>query len=101
RAATISGAEGRVLVLTDGVATAGEGELSELVAAARALERVGVVRIDALLDGGLHNREALQAVATAGLQRDGIVADADLDAAVLADKLLRTTLSDIQVSVEG
>ncbi|MCX4246880.1 AgmX/PglI C-terminal domain-containing protein [Paraliomyxa miuraensis] len=100
RVATISGSDGRVLLMTDGVTTAGDDEVSELTAAAQSLERVGVGRIDAIIDGGLQDRAVLQQITTA-LARNGTVADADRPPARLADALLRTTLPDVAISVEG
>jgi hypothetical protein len=96
RAADISG---RVLLVTDGIATAGARETAELSAAVVALRARGVTRLDAIIDGGLQDRDALVALTTAGLPDHGIVTDARLPAATLADKLLRATLSQITVSV--
>jgi len=101
RVATVSGPGGRVLVLTDGVATAGDDELADLVSAAKSLEHVGVTRIDAIIDGGLQDRGVLQAITTAGLPHHGVVADAELPPAQLAGKLLLSTIGALEVSVEG
>lgn len=101
RVATITGPEGRVLLLSDGVVTAGDDEAAALLVAAKGLERAGVTRIDAIIDGGLQDRTTLEAITTAGLPHDGIVADARLPAARLAHKLHLATLSDVAVTVPG
>ena len=101
RVSTICGPSGRVLLLTDGIATAGDDEVAALVSAAQSLDRAGVTRIDAIIDGGLQDRGPLEAITTAGLQRDGIVSDARLPARRLAQKLRRATLSDLELSVPG
>ena len=64
RASTITGPSGRVVLMTDGVATAGE-QTAQVLAAAKDLERVGVVRLDAIVDGGLQDRDTLEAIQTA------------------------------------
>lgn len=89
----------RVLVMTDGIATAGLKETASLTEATRALERHGVQRVDAILDGGLQDRAALAAVTTSGLARDGVVIDGDLDATRILAKLQRRTLGEVEVEV--
>ncbi|MBX7079226.1 MAG: AgmX/PglI C-terminal domain-containing protein [Nannocystaceae bacterium] len=89
----------RVLVMTDGIATAGDAEAAALADAARALAGLGVQRLDAIIDGGLQDRETLTALTTAGLEHDGIVVDARLEPTEIAAKLRRSTLPAIEVSV--
>jgi len=89
----------RVLVMSDGIATAGLSEVAALTQGVEALEAVGVERLDAIIDGGLQDGDALAAMTTAGLARDGIVVDATLPPSEITDKLSRATLSDIKVSV--
>ncbi|HEY0135618.1 MAG TPA: VIT and VWA domain-containing protein, partial [Nannocystis sp.] len=91
----------RLLIVSDGVATAGATELSQLEAAARVLADAGVQRIDAIVDGGIQDASTLKAVATAGLPDKGIVADGRLPAATLAHKLASATLPTMQVRVPG
>ncbi|MCA9707259.1 MAG: AgmX/PglI C-terminal domain-containing protein [Myxococcales bacterium] len=100
RASTITGPSGRVVLMTDGVATAGE-QTAQVLAAAKDLERVGVVRLDAIVDGGLQDRDTLEAITTAGLPHDGVVADARLPGDRLARKLRLATLSEVELSVPG
>ena len=91
----------RLLVLSDGIATAGSTELAQLEAAARVLAAAGVQRIDAIVDGGIQDAGTLKAVATAELPHKGIVADGRLPIATLAHKLASATLPAMQVSVPG
>jgi hypothetical protein len=94
-----AGPMSRVLVVTDGVATAGATEIASLAEATRALAASGAERIDAVVDGGLHDRDKLAAITTAGLERDGVVIDGTLDVSRIVAKLRRGTLDDITVSV--
>jgi hypothetical protein len=87
------GAAGRVIVVTDGVATAGELEPAKLGEAAKAL---GVDRVDVVLAGGIRDRAA----ATAITQR-GAVLDLDDGAAEVARRLGLATRSGIEVAVDG
>lgn len=99
--ANTRGSARRVLIMTDGISTAGESELADLTEAVRKLKARGTERLDAMVDGGLQDRKALAALTTAGLPRDGIVADARLGVPHIVDKLLRATSSGVQVEVEG
>ncbi len=101
RASTITGSSGRLLLMTDGVATAGEDETAGILEAIEGLQRVGVTRLDAVIDGGLQDADTLEAITTAGLPHDGIVADARLPAARLAQKLRLATISGLELSVDG
>ena len=94
-----TGAGSRVLLLTDGIATAGSAEAIALADATRALGEFGIERLDAIIDGGLQDRETLAALTTAGLQRDGIVVDARLEPSAIAAKLRRATLPELGVSI--
>ncbi len=95
------GRASRVLVMSDGIATAGEAEVAALTSAVRRLAASGVERLDAIIDGGLQDREVLVALTTAGLSRAGSVVDARLPRDEIATKLRRTTLADLEVSVPG
>ncbi|MCU0656235.1 MAG: hypothetical protein MUF64_13580 [Polyangiaceae bacterium] len=88
----------RVLLVTDGVCTAGD---ADLVAAARALGNRGVARLDAISLGGLRDDAALRRLVTAGLPRDGVVCDGDLPLPRIADSLTRATRSGLAVEVPG
>jgi hypothetical protein len=91
----------RVLLLSDGVATAGETDRAKLVGAARALAAAGIQRIDAIATGGIRDDGALRAIATAGLPHDGVVLTGSDDARRMARRLGEATRSGIAVNVEG
>lgn len=100
RLAEVGGTK-RVLLISDGIATAGDTELGSLQAAVSALGEAGVERLDAVIDGGLQDRDVLAAMTTAGLARDGVVLDARTPASTLASRLALATASDIAVTVPG
>jgi hypothetical protein len=100
RLAEIGGTK-RVLLISDGIATAGATELASLQAAVTGLGEAGVERLDAVIDGGLQDRDVLVAMTTVGLARDGVVLDARAPTAELAARLTLATASNIEVSVPG
>src|SRR5579859_2781416 len=67
----------RVVLLTDGLATAGATDRAGLVAAARALREAGIERLDAVAAGGIRDDAMLAGLVRAGLARDGVVVEAD------------------------
>ncbi len=92
----------RVILVGDGVATAGETEAGPLAAStAQRLKAAGVERLDAVVLGGIRDEAALKKLVTAGLARDGVVADGSLDPAALERKLTLATRSGIPVAIEG
>jgi tetratricopeptide (TPR) repeat protein len=91
----------RVVLIGDGVATAGETAAAELGALAAKLAGAGVERLDVVAIGGIRDDATLKKLATAGLPRDGIVADAALGAEAIAARLSLRTHSGIPVEVEG
>jgi TonB family protein len=91
----------RLLVLSDGVGTAGRHELADLEGAARILAAAGVARIDAIVDGGIQDATGLEALTTAEIAHKGVVADGRLTPPALAHKLASQTLADMKVSVPG
>ncbi len=91
----------RVIVISDGVATAGDSEAPGLQKLVRDLAQVGTKRLDVIRVGGIHDDTMLGRLVTAGLAQDGIQIEGDLPAAGLASRLLRPTYSKIQVAVPG
>ncbi|HEY0133593.1 MAG TPA: VIT domain-containing protein [Nannocystis sp.] len=91
----------RLIVVSDGIATAGDTERDKLRAAAGALGKAGVRRIDAVVDGGVQDEISLKQITGGNLERDGIVVNARLPAALLASRLVRATRSDLRVRVPG
>jgi len=91
----------RVIVVSDGVATAGTDDRVKLTAAAARLRDAGVQRLDAVAVGGIRDEEALAHITSGALANDGVVADGARDAHAIARRLTRTARSGIAVHVEG
>ncbi|MDB4995253.1 MAG: putative signal peptide protein [Myxococcaceae bacterium] len=91
----------RVVLVTDGVATAGSIEADKLRTAAAELKDAGVERLDAVTVGGIRDDATLRRLATAGLLRDGVVVDGASTPEQLARRLGEATKSGIEVKVDG
>ncbi len=91
----------RVLVISDGVTTAGATDAEHLRAAVSGLRAAGVGRMDAMAVGGIRDEGTLKTLAVGGLSRDGVVVDSGLGADKVAGKLGQTTRSAIAVRVDG
>ncbi len=98
---TKPGQNKRLLLVSDGVATAGGDNLADITPAAKGLQAAGYQRIDAVIDGGIQDRDVLEAITTAGLPSHGIVVDTKTPLATIGQKLTKRTLSGVQVSVPG
>lgn len=90
----------RVVLLSDGVATAGEAAPDALRAAAAALRGAGVERLDAIATGGIRDDSLLERLVTAGLPRDGAAIDGERPREALR-RLGAATRSGVEVRVEG
>jgi hypothetical protein len=91
----------RVLLVSDGVATAGETETRALKAAVHALRASGVERLDVLAVGGLRDEAALRELTTGNLAHDGQRIDGAAPMAEITRRLTLACRSGIQVAVEG
>jgi hypothetical protein len=91
----------RVVLITDGVPTAGETEGAKLREAAAKLRSSGVERLDAVALGGIRDEALLRRLVTAGLLRDGVVADGAKGFASIDRRLGEATKSGVEVKVEG
>jgi tetratricopeptide (TPR) repeat protein len=91
----------RVVLITDGVATAGAAEGDLLMAAVKGLKAPGVQRLDAIALGGLRDVAALKQLVTAGLPRDGAVIDGDKGADEALRRLNARTFSKLAVALDG
>ena len=91
----------RLIIVTDGVVTAGKTTADELRKAAAALGESGIRRIDALAIGGIRDEALLKALVTSGLKDDGAVVDGDGSLVEISDRLTRKVQSNIEVSVPG
>ena len=91
----------RVVLVTDGVMTAGVIEGPNLIAALLKVKAAGVQRLDAITVGGLRDEAALARLTTGSLTRDGAVLDGGLAPVELARRLGLATKSKLEVKVEG
>ncbi len=91
----------RLLVVTDGVSTAGVTDVAVLRKTVAKLSTVGFERLDALVMGGIQDREMLSALVTGGLARDGTVIDGAQPIEEVGYKLSQATYSGLIVKVPG
>ncbi|MBX3221074.1 MAG: hypothetical protein KF795_11190, partial [Labilithrix sp.] len=91
----------RVVLVSDGVATAGATDPKKLLPKVAALRDAGVDRIDAVALGGIRDDVGLQRIVRGNLARDGVVVDATREPAEIARRLGEATRSNIAVKVEG
>ena len=91
----------RVLVMSDGVVTAGETDAAEYKPLLAGLRAAGVERLDALVDGGIRDEALLKQLAVGGLARDGMTLDGALPTARVAERLNQRAVSGIKVEVPG
>jgi TonB family protein len=101
--ATAAAGEGRfarVLLVSDGVATAGQTERGALRAAARGLEALGVRRLDALAPGASQDRERLGDLTTA-LPEPGVIVDDEAAPTTVAEGLVQAPFGDVALTVDG
>ncbi len=91
----------RLLVVTDGVATAGDTGGGALGGAVSSLGEGGLERLDVLAVGGLRDEAVLRLLVTGRLDHDGQVLDGTMPLAEIARRLTRSTRSGIEVAVTG
>jgi tetratricopeptide (TPR) repeat protein len=91
----------RVLLVTDGVATAGDVEGRALKAAVKALGSRGVERLDVLAVGGLRDEAVLRELTTGNLAFDGQRIDGAAPLAEIARRLTLACRSGIPVAIAG
>jgi tetratricopeptide (TPR) repeat protein len=91
----------RVVLMTDGVFTAGATDGVELLAAVARLREVGVQRLDAVAVGGIRDEAVLARLVSGKLPKVGTVLDGELDAEVLARRLTETTVAKVPLVAPG
>ena len=96
-----AGKHPRVLLITDGVATAGETETRALKEAVRALGSRGVERLDVWAFGGLRDEAVLRELTTGNLPHDGQRLDGAAPLSEITRRLTLACRSGIPVKVEG
>lgn len=90
----------RVLLISDGMATAGVSERAALLASVSELREAGVERIDVIADHGRRDDWTLREMVRK-LPESGLVLDATDNPRQLVRRLLRTVHDDVRISVPG
>ena len=90
----------RLLLVTDGVVTAGTRDLDRLSATIASLGDAGLRRLDVLEDGGLRDHATLRRL-TRVLPNPGMVLDPREGKRALARRLLRGVETDVEIDVPG
>jgi len=91
----------RLLLITDGMVTAGAPGLEVVRAEASRLLNAGYVRVDAMVEGGLHDSAVLGALAAVSPDHPGLVLHAALSPDATAQRLIRGVVADVEVAVKG
>ena len=92
---------GRVLLITDGITTAGTEDSAKLKKQVLSLAEHGVMRMDAVATGGIRSEMLLNTLVTAGLPESGVVLDDAMTAKNISQKLLRAVRTEIGVQTTG
>ena len=95
------GGKKRVVLVTDGVATAGSNDAKRLTATVSALRQSGVERLDAVATGGIRDDAGLTKLVRNNLPHDGVVVQATEPVATIARRLDEATRSGVAVQIEG
>ena len=91
----------RVVLITDGVATAGATDAKRLTATIATLRATGIERIDAVATGGIRDDAGLLKLVRNNLPHDGVVVAATEPSAAIARRLDEATRSGVAVQIEG
>lgn len=89
----------RVLLVSDGIATAGNTEQAALQKQIGNLSRVGTKRLDAVVEGGIRDEALLRALVTERLPETGVMVDGALPSKEIAAKMMRSTKATVAVTV--
>ena len=90
----------RVLLVTDGIATAGETDVSALREALQQ-SRGQVHRLDVMLSGGIRDEPGMKQLVTGAFESDGVLLDGDGSTESWARRLSHKTVSGINIAVKG
>jgi len=91
----------RLLLITDGMVTAGAPGVEVVRAEASRLLDAGYVRVDAMVEGGMHDSAVLGALAAVSPDHPGLVLHAGLSPDATAQRLIRGVVADVEVAVKG
>ena len=90
----------RILLVSDGIATAGPSDSSQLRAGVKSLA-AKFERLDIILSGGIRDEEGAARMVRGTLPRDGVILDAGDPVEILARRISQTTASGIKVRIPG
>ncbi|HRH00769.1 MAG TPA: VIT and VWA domain-containing protein, partial [Polyangiaceae bacterium] len=91
----------RVILLTDGVASAGETDAAKLAGAVEALAGAGVERLDAVAVGSVRDEAFLRRITGNTLKNSGVVLSSDRGAEVIARRLGEACSRGVPIAIEG
>jgi tetratricopeptide (TPR) repeat protein len=91
----------RMLIVSDGVVTAGSEKGDQLKAQIAKLASLGIQRADVLAVGGIRDDARLALLVRAGLARDGMVLADVMEPAEVGKRLLLATRSGVKLAVPG
>lgn len=91
----------RVVLITDGMLTAGARDAAGLKASLQRVARSGGQRVDVIAGRNLQDDAVLHSLVTTALPQDGVVIDASLPTEAVAMRLLRPTALPMEVRIEG
>ncbi len=94
-------APSRLVILGDGVVTAGESDEKKLQGKLEGLRASPLQRIDAVVLGGIRDESRLRGLVRGQLARDGVMVDAKEGSAEIVRRLSLGTRSKIDVKVDG
>lgn len=90
----------RLVLIGDGVATAGDSAPHGLREVTTMLGRAGVARIDAIATGGLRDDDLLETLVTGDIERHGVVVNATTPAETMWRRMTHRTRS-VSIDVKG
>lgn len=91
----------RVILVTDGVASAGETDPAKLASAVESLAGAGVERLDAIAVGGVRDEGFLRRITSNTLKSSGVVLSADRGAEVIARRLGEACSRGVPIAIDG
>ncbi len=91
----------RIVLITDGMLTAGVRDAAGLETSLQRVARSGAQRVDVIAGRDLQDDGVLRSLVTTALPQDGVVIDAASSTEVAAMRLLRPTAPPMEVRVEG
>lgn len=91
----------RVVLITDGMLTAGARDAAGLKTSLKRVARSGGQRVDVIAGRDLQDDAVLHSLVTTALPQDGVVIDASLSTEAVVMRLLRPTAPPMEVEIEG